>query len=200
MSMDRNYKLYVHISPSSKRYYGITCQSNTNQRWRNGKGYKSNQYFTKAINKYGWDNFEHIVLFDNLTKEEAKLLEQCYIALYDTTNPEYGYNCTLGGEGMNGYKTSDETKVKLSKAMKNRVFTEEHRKKISEAKKGENNYFYGMVGKDNPNASRVRNKETGEIFDTVNEASKSVKRSRQSITQAIRTGGKCGGYHWERIA
>ena len=76
---ERNYKLYVHISPSNKRYYGITSTS-TVQRWNNGKGYKT-QYFYRAIKKYGWENFKHEILFDNLTKDEACLLEQCYIAL-----------------------------------------------------------------------------------------------------------------------
>lgn len=123
------YKIYVHINKiNGKRYYGITCQ-NINERWRNGEGYKNrknskkNTHFYNAINKYGWDNFTHEVLFDNLNKEEACLLEQCYIALYDTTNPEYGYNCTTGGESFNH---TDDTK-----------------KALSDLYKGENNPFYG---------------------------------------------------------
>ncbi|MCI6458049.1 MAG: hypothetical protein MSA56_10170 [Clostridium sp.] len=130
---ERNYKLYVHISPSGKRYYGITCEKYVSRRWLNGAGYKKNEHFTNAINKYGWDNIEHIVLFDNLTKEEASLLEQCYIALYDTTNRKYGYNNSLGGEhGL----ASEQTKKKISennaKYWKGRQLTEEHKKKISE--------------------------------------------------------------------
>ena len=77
--MERNYKLYVHISPSGKRYYGITSM-NPKYRWNNGKGYKNNKYFTSAIVLYGWDNFQHEILFNNLTENEAKLMEQCYIA------------------------------------------------------------------------------------------------------------------------
>lgn len=96
----RNYKLYVHISPSNKRYYGITGREKVELRWQNGNGYKKNIYFYRAIKKYGWDNFKHIVLFSNLTKEEAGLLEQMYITLYDTQNPKYGYNICNGGEGV----------------------------------------------------------------------------------------------------
>ena len=66
---ERNYKLYVHISPSNKRYYGITGLKKCEDRWKNGAGYANNKHFTRAINKYTWDNFEHKVLFDNLTKE-----------------------------------------------------------------------------------------------------------------------------------
>ena len=42
---ERNYKLYVHISPSNKRYYGITCQEKCEYRWQNGKGYTPNKHF-----------------------------------------------------------------------------------------------------------------------------------------------------------
>ena len=136
----KRYYLYVHISPSNKRYYGITSEDKVQDRWLNGKGYHRNEHFTNAINKYGWENFQHIVLFDNLTKEEACLLEQMYIALYDTANKKYGYNNSLGGEhGL----ASEQTKKKISESLKGennpnygRQFTEEHRKKLSESKKG----------------------------------------------------------------
>lgn len=162
---ERNYKLYVHISPSNKRYYGITCKKRVQDRWNNGKRYVKNKHFTRAINKYGWENFEHIVLFDNLTIEEASLLEQMYIALYDTFDNDYGYNQSLGGEhglhreeskkkisesmkGKNKGKVawnkdkplSDETKKKISESLKGHETTEETRKKLGEAKKGKNNH------------------------------------------------------------
>ena len=96
--MNKHHKLYVHINKANgKRYFGITGQKKAEDRWNNGKGYKG-LYFYDDIVAYGWNNFEHIVLFDNLTKEEAELLEQMYIALYNTTNPKFGYNIALGGK------------------------------------------------------------------------------------------------------
>lgn len=80
MSSSKNYsngywKVYVHINMSNnKKYVGITSQK-VEYRWNYGKSYSSNKYFTSAINKYGWDGFEHIVLFDGLTKEEAQSKE-----------------------------------------------------------------------------------------------------------------------------
>lgn len=118
---ERNYKLYVHISPSNKRYYGITGLERMQDRWQNGEGYKHNRHFYNAINKYGWDNIQHIVLFNKLTQKEAQLLEQMYIALYDTTNGKYGYNKDLGGN----------------------VPSMENRRKRSESMQGHNNPFYG---------------------------------------------------------
>lgn len=51
----------MHISPSNKRYIGITSQK-PEIRWANGKGYSYNKHFYRAIQKYGWDNFEHRIL------------------------------------------------------------------------------------------------------------------------------------------
>lgn len=82
-------------------------------RWSNGKGYLDNQHFTNAINKYGWDNFKHEILFDNLTKDEAENKEIELIAYYDSTNREKGYNISKGGLGSNIF--SKETLVKISK-------------------------------------------------------------------------------------
>ena len=74
--METNYKVYVHINKvNGKRYYGITCQE-VEKRWKNGKGYQKQPYFYNDILLYGWDNFTHEILFDNLTKEEAKWLEK----------------------------------------------------------------------------------------------------------------------------
>ena len=151
------YKVYVHINKiNNKRYYGITCQ-NINERWRNGKGYKNHKnskkdtYFYNAINKYGWDNFTHEVLFDNLSKEEACLLEQCYIALYDTTNRNKGYNRTTGGESFNHTADTKKALSDLYKGENNPFYgkhhTEETKKMIGEKIKsercGENNPMYG---------------------------------------------------------
>ena len=142
-----NYKLYVHICPNGKRYYGITSQE-PKKRWKNGQGYKNNQYFSRAINKYGWDNIEHIILFDSLTEHEAKELEQYFIQWYDTGNRDYGYNISLGGDTV-----SEETRKKLSngqKGEKNHMYGKHHsdetKKKISKNHadvSGENNPMYG---------------------------------------------------------
>ena len=129
---ERNYKLYVHISPSNKRYYGITSEDKVQDRWKNGKAYSKNKHFTNAINKYGWDNFQHIVLFNNLTKEEASLLEQMYIALYNTFDDDYGYNQSLGGENN---VWSEKSKKKMSESRKGKHHTEEAKKNISEGMK-----------------------------------------------------------------
>lgn len=143
-----NYTVYMHISPSGKRYIGITCRK-PKHRWNNGKGYEGNKYFYSAINKYGWDNFEHIIIAKGLDGETAKWLEIELIKEWYTTNKNYGYNITLGGEGGNGYKHTEEFKKRMSERRgKNnpnygKPLTVDHKRKISEANRGKNNPNYG---------------------------------------------------------
>lgn len=111
---DQSWCVYMHTNKiNNKVYVGITKQK-PERRWQNGYGYKNNQYFSKAINKYGWDNFEHIIFADNLTSNEAEHIEVLLIALYNTTNIDYGYNLSSGGSsGHVGVKHSDESKKKM---------------------------------------------------------------------------------------
>lgn len=53
--------------------------------------------FYNAIQKYGWGNFKSVVLLEGLSKEEADIFEIELISKYNTTNDEYGYNLSKGG-------------------------------------------------------------------------------------------------------
>ena len=150
------YTVYQHKNKiNGKVYIGITSQK-LEQRWGSqGCNYKSSPHFYSAIQKYGWDNFEHNILFTDLTKEQACLKEQELIKEYNSMNREFGYNSTSGGDifTMNeetkqkisqamignqnglGHPCSEEKKEKISNAQKGRKFTEEHKQKLSEAAK-----------------------------------------------------------------
>lgn len=128
------YTIYMHIFPNGKSYVGITKQS-VDARFKQGFGYESQQLMWRAIQKYGWDNIEHIVLADNLSKEWACKLEQDLIWKYELNNPEYGYNITSGGDGFFGHH-SEETKEKLRQINLGKKVSDETRKKISELNKG----------------------------------------------------------------
>lgn len=128
----KQYKVYIHKFPNGKVYIGITGV-NPRKRWQYGKGYKHNKYLTDAFIKYGWENIEHIILYDNLTKEEAEQKEIELIKKYKSNNNKYGYNIENGGNSIG--KLSNETKIKLSIAHKGKKIREETKKKISEANK-----------------------------------------------------------------
>ena len=110
---EKKFCVYVHIFPNGKRYIGITSKR-PNDRWERGSGYRDSLPMRNAINKYGWDNIEHIILFDGLTQEEACKKEVELIEKYKTNihkyGNQYGYNLTDGGEGTTGHKVSEEIK------------------------------------------------------------------------------------------
>ena len=144
-----NYTVYMHTCPNGKKYIGIT-QRNPEQRWARGSGYYSNKHFYNAIKKYGWDNIEHIILFENLTKEEAESKEIKLIKKYKSNFNEFGYNIENGGSSIG--KHSEETKKKISEKQignKNHNFgkkhTEEWKKYMSKRMEKENNSFYGKT-------------------------------------------------------
>lgn len=129
------YTLYVHIFPNQKLYFGIT-KGNVLSRWcKDGNGYHT-QLVWRAIQKYGWDNIQHIVLLEGLSKEVACECEKYLIAKYQTTNSRYGYNVSSGGEcstlGLH-WNLSEETKLKISNSIKGHQVSEETRRKIGKA-------------------------------------------------------------------
>lgn len=95
---NRNWIVYKHVSPSGGVYIGITHQK-PEERWNHGKGYKRHPYFFNAIIKYGWDSFQHEILFTDLSKEEANEKEKELIKLYRSGGK--CYNINDGGEFTN---------------------------------------------------------------------------------------------------
>ena len=78
----RNYKVYIHIMTGLWIYIGQTGQD-LEERWQNGEGYKQhNQMLYHQIKKYGWENINHILYKDNLTKKEADIIERDLIHFY----------------------------------------------------------------------------------------------------------------------
>ena len=102
----------------------------------------SGKLILKAEQKYGLENFtkEYLAFCDN--EETLNWLECFYIKKYNAK--EVGYNLTDGGDGRLGCK-----------------LTEEHKRRISEANKGEKNHFYGVRrnGNKNPFYGKHHSKE-----------------------------------------
>ena len=161
---DNGYIVYMHISPSNKKYIGITCVK-PQQRWANGKGYRSQKVFNRAIKKYGWENFKHIILLENLTKELAKRYEQYFVLLFKTNSckygNKYGYNMTDGGDS----RTYDG------------IITEETRDKISNSSYNNSKKYY-------IDYFDLDGKYLGTCFG-LREASKLLNASKENIFKAL---------------
>ena len=86
-----SYKIYQHTNLiNGKIYIGITCQKPESRWGVQGSGYNKQPKFYKDILKYGWDNFSHEILEDNLSKEQALQKENELILKLNTI--QNGYN------------------------------------------------------------------------------------------------------------
>ena len=154
---------------NGKRYIGqsINIKRRMNEH-RRGKSFAP--IISKAIAKYGWENFEKEIL-EECNKEELDEREIYYIAKY---SPEY--NLALGGDGPTGYKPTLEVREKLSQATK---------------KQWESSDQKALFKKP------IICIETGEIFESVNSAAAKAGVTHSCISMALNGGCKtAGGYRW----
>ena len=201
--MTSEYRVYKHTSPSGKVYIGVT-KNKPNTRWRNGRGYKANEYFCKAICKYGWGNFQHEILAEGLSYEDAASMEIDLIAIHKATNRDYGYNIEHGGnmcgthseetkrkmsiaisKAMTGKKASHETRLAMSKAHKAKPMTESRKKQLTDCR------IKRPVEQLDLNGNVIAR------FSRLIDAANSVNASRGNICSVCRgINLTCKGYKW----
>lgn len=218
-----NYYVYMHINKfNNKRYIGITKQDKPEYRWGvNGIKYKESPHFYCAIQKYGWDNFEHIIIASNLSKEDACDMEVKLIAQYNTQDREFGYNIFEGGTApsmpqetrdkiskklkgnKNGFgkKCSAEKKKKISESQKGRKFSEEHKQKLSKPKSithpcsEEKRQHIIDAKKDKKPITCI---ETNKSYPSIHECARQMNLTASAICAVLKGRHKStGGYHFK---
>ena len=214
------YTVYQHKNKiNGKIYIGITSQKPEDRWGSQGCNYKSSPHFYSAIQKYGWNNFEHNILFTGLTKEQACLKEQELIKEYDLMNREFGYNSTSGGDifVMNeetkqkisqammgnqnalGHPCSEEKKKRIRDAQKGRKFTEEHKQKLSEAAKNRHvpcSEKKKQTLKEKSHKKPVYCEELNKVFESVQECGRQLGIPATNISKLCNGRGKTlKGYH-----
>ena len=204
---ERKYIIYMHKNKiNNKMYIGQTCQNPPSKRWK-PCNYKGSSRFYNAILKYGWINFEHIILKECSSLQEANQQERNFISQYQTTNPEFGYNIMPGGSNK---EIPLQVREKMSKNHRN--------------VKGKNNYFYGkhFKGKEHPfygqhhsnetkqklkesllnkNGKAVKRIEENKIFPSAREAARYYNMKTSSHISACCNGKRqtANKFHWEYI-
>ena len=197
--------IYLHRNKiNNKVYIGQTIQNDPNDRWKNGNGYKTCTYFYRAIQKYGWENFEHIILEQNSswTQEELDKKEKEYIILYRANDISYGYNITEGGSNI-----SPNALPKALEWMKEHPeFGQARAATMLEWQKNHPEEILKMRRENVKKATEARKRkvqciETGEIFESASEAARKVLNTSQSKICMVCRGQRktCGGYHWQYI-
>lgn len=160
----------------------------------------------KAIKKYGIDNFEIEIIDKASSIEELNELEIKWISFYNSIAPN-GYNQCIGGDNTLGYNHKEESKKKMSKAKKKMYL-------------GENNPFFGKTHSDHQKAKwskerkgrdmtkvteasfektrkKVINLDTGEVFDSIQDAADKYNLKHTHISRVCRGGRKTtGGFRW----
>jgi len=191
----KKYIVYVHANKiNKKKYVGITSQS-AHSRWRDGKGYgmgyKNETYFFNAIQKYGWDNFEHVIVKTELTEEEAREMEAKLIVEWNTNSRMFGYNLTSGGEGISDFHEFSETEIERRRHyMSKRVVSRETRQRVSAAKKGRSPWNKGKVidekyrqriSETHGQSKRVRC--NSELFENITECANYIGVQRKTLSE-----------------
>lgn len=191
MKQSKLHCIYIHKNKiNNKIYVGQTIQGKTKNRWRNGEGYKK-QPFYQAIQKYGWDNFFHLIIEENIPDDLVDKRESFWIEFYHAANPEYGYNIRTSGGAYNEaakqkrkkyWDQHPERKEQLSQKMK-----EFNKNRDYSFMKGENHFRYGdhSTGKNASRSIPVKCIETGQIFDSIKQASEWVTGGKTTIKSHI---------------
>lgn len=170
MSEERKFLIYMHTSPSGKSYIGQTCNlTRRNYSHQSGSGCR---LFGKAVNKYGWDNFSHQVLIDNLTIEEANLKEAELIAFHETRAPN-GYNLKAGGLSS---LHSGETRALMSESAKKVVRSPDLGKKISATKQSMSPERKAEI------AEKIRQANIGKKYSDETKAKQSAARKGRKMS------------------
>lgn len=172
MADDKKWCVYIHKNKvNGKVYIGKTCKK-PERRWARGKGYSAQPKFHDDIIKYGWDNFEHIIIAEGLDEPKAKDMEVSLIAKYESTNKEKGYNTTRGGDGgCLGYTHTEDWKEKHREYNRTRILSQETIQRQIDSHIGKG------LGKDNPFYGK---KHTDETKRKISEAKKGKKMPPRS--------------------
>lgn len=158
-----NYVVYMHTSQTSnKSYIGIT--NNLNIRTAQHKTQSSGCIaFSRAISKYGWDDFVTTILHTNLTIDEANKIEAECIMSYGTLSPT-GYNLKAGGDvGL----LSEETKQRISDSKKGHIHSDATKQLISEKMKGNKNSVGTRSELTEQHKQRIRSSRMGQSRPTI---------------------------------
>ena len=185
----KGYCIYAHLNlVNDKIYIGIS--KDVKKRWAlKEESYKNCTAIYEAFKKYGWDNFAHIVMWDNMTKEEAIKFEKANIFMYKLAG--MSYNITDGGDGTCGIVRSERQKQMMRERMTGRYVSPETRAKLSKTHRE-----LHLTGK-KIYAFDIKTKELVKEYPTIGDAASDAGVQPSNISRAARgERPSSGGYIW----
>lgn len=205
------YTVYlIENTLNHKLYVGVTSSSLEN-RWKEHcrDAGRDNYPFHNAIEKYGKENFDCLILEKTSSESKALELEKNYISKFKTY--EYGYNSTKGGQGYSSGEDhflaeySDEEVVKIVNEYRT---TRKSRKEVAEKyditvycldcwSSGKNRSYLQSEFKEKENTCKGGvSDET--VVEAVNEFRKTEKTLQQTAEKYDVTKASLENWHYER--
>lgn len=198
---------------NGKRYIGQTVRTLEERFGEHARN--KNSYLGSTIRKYGRENFTAEIIDSSLLIDDLNEKEIYWTQKLNTKIP-HGYNLVDGGDNTMGYNHTLEARMKMSmtkkelgnmEGVKNHFYgkrhTEETRKKMSDAWKNGKRVMTPELKKrlrESQYTRKVLNVTTGEIFNSIKEASETYDIKATHITRVCRGRRKTtGGYKWSYI-
>lgn len=179
----KGYFVYKHTSPSGKVYIGITSK-NPKIRWNYGHNYKHSVGFWNAIQKYGWCNIKHEILYSGLTKQDAETIEKELIKKYRSTDSNFGYNILEGGDVTQGIPAWNKGLPKELQPQYGKPKSKEQREKIAKTL-----------------SKPIICVETNTCYESTQIASKTLGIQFSNISRCLHgRSHTAGGYHWRWVS
>ena len=127
--------IYKIINKVNGKYY-VGSSKCIKNRWSQHKAdlrnnNHKNDYLQNAWNKYGENNFEFIIIEENISERELLIVEQRYLHIAHKEQKKC-YNLNFDASGGN---ISEYSKQKISMFHKGKILSNETRRKISESTK-----------------------------------------------------------------
>lgn len=173
--------VYKTTNNINKKYYIGAHSSN-----KLNDGYLgSGEILKQSIKKHGKKNFTKEILSFFDTRQEAFEYEQKLVT-ESLVNDDNCYNMCTGGLGCT--IKSAEYKKKMSEKLKGRVFSEEHKRKISLAQTGPKNHRYGKSNSNNPKLYGPDNGMYGKKHseETKKRMSENRKKNKIQLTDGLK--------------
>lgn len=194
--------IYKILNRINGKYY-IGGSVNIILRWSRhkndlNKNKHPNTKLQNAWNKYGEENFKFEVLELIDDKQKLKDIEQNWLNVSNCCKDEIGYNLSNNSTGYslnNNYRIgklhTEETKIKMSQARKGkaikytpRIYTETHKKNISEGQKGK---IVTQETKDKiskGNKGKIRNDEYRAKMSKIKKGIKFTEEHKRKLSEA----------------
>ena len=175
-------RVYIGSSINLKKRFYAHINSLRNKNHHNTK-------LQNFVNKYGLN----VLLFEiicNCSKHELIKLEQFYIDKFNAYIK--GFNCSPTAGNILNFKMSNESKMKISKALKKHKRTEEHCKSLSNAQKNKPKLFLRGLKR---TPEQIKNISQGQLNSK--KAIEAKKKNRKPIIQFTKNGSFVK--NWESI-